>query len=433
MKEETIDFNNLLMGIDSKVKLLNGESVRNINFDNAATTPPFKEVMDTIINLTEYYGSIGRGAGHKSEISTRMYNDSRNRIMDFFNIKDKDKYTVVYVNNTTDGMNKLSKIFSSNPNDIVILTRMEHHSNDLPWRKSCNVRYIEVDETGRLKLDELEGLLVKYNGRVKCVAITGASNVTGYINDIHKIAKIAHKYNAKIVVDGAQLVPHLKINMTGNSKEESIDFLVFSGHKLYAPFGAGAIIGLKESFEKGVAVNEGGGTVEIVLDNKIEYLNPPEKDEAGTPNFFGVIAMAKALECLDKIGFDYIHKKENYLRDRLINGLKCIPGVINYGDINYIWDRLGIAVFNVEFLYHQKVAEILAKEYGISVRQGWFCAHPYCRRLMHLSEKDASLFMKDSTIGMPGMVRVSFGIYNTEKEVDYFLNALDNIVSSNKS
>ncbi|MFQ9674172.1 MAG: aminotransferase class V-fold PLP-dependent enzyme, partial [Clostridium paraputrificum] len=221
------------------------------------------------------------------------------------------------------------------------------------------------------------------------------------------------------------LVPHIRVDMSGKEKDESIDFLVFSGHKLYAPFGSGVIVGLKDEFEEKVPDNEGGGTVNIVLDNSIEYLSPPEKDEAGSPNYFGVVAITKALEELDKIGFDNIKNHEIQLRDKLICGLCSIPRVKTYGDIVNREDRLGIGVFNIDSIYHQKVAEKLAKHYGISVRQGWFCAHPYCRRLMNISEKDTLMLMNNK--GMPGMIRASFGIYNDISEVDYFLNAVEDI------
>lgn len=423
------DFDDIILGIDSKVILRDGSEVRSINFDNAATTPTFKEVIDNIIKYSDYYGSIGRGTGHKSEITTRLYLESRNYILNYFNVPNKDDYTVVYVSNTTDGINKLAKILVKSKDDIIISTRMEHHSNDLPWREACMVDYIEVDKNGRLQLCELEEKLIKYKGKVKYVTMTGASNVTGYVNDIHKAAEIIHRYNAKIIVDGAQLVPHMKVNMSGNTSEQKIDFLVFSSYKLYAPFGSGAIIGTKEDFDSNIPCSEGGGTVNFVMDNEVEYLLSPERDEAGTPNFFGVLGMISALEVLDRIGFSNIHKNELELKKRMIEGLSKIPKINQYGDwdVNNIYDSVGIIVFNIGTLYHQLAAEILAKDYGIAIRQGWFCAHPYCRRLMHISEKAAGAFIKNPNERMPGMLRISFGIYNTKEEVDYFLEAVDNI------
>ena len=429
---DTIDFNQLLVGIDSKITTINNKKVSGINFDNAATTPPFKRTLDVIESLSKYYGSIGRGAGQKAEITTRIYNESRDYLLNYFNVIDKEKYSVVFVDNTTDGMNKLSRILIKDKNEVVISTRMEHHSNDLPWRKVCKVEYVDVDNNGRLLINQIEELLNRNRGQVRYVTITGASNVTGYINDIHKIARIVHKYGAKIIVDGAQLTPHMKVNISGKCKEESIDFFVFSAHKLYAPFGGGVIIGLKEDFKRNVPGNEGGGTVNFVMDNSVEYLEPPEKEEAGTPNYFGVVTMIAALDELNRLDFEKISQREKVLKDRLIRGLKCIPRIILYGDCNNYSDSLGIVVFNLSSIYHQEVAEDLAKIYGISVRQGWFCAHPYCRRLMHISEKVASAFIHDEKIRMPGMIRVSFGIYNQEEEVDYFLESLEEIEKKNR-
>ncbi len=430
MYQEKIDYNKLLIGIDTKVKTLNGKNIRAINFDNSATTPPFKKVIYNIVKLSEYYGSIGRGAGQKAEFTTHIYHEAKNYLLDFFNVRNKENYTVISVANTTDGINRLSRILSKDKSDVILLSRMEHHSNDLPWRKHFTVDYVDVDEKGRLLINEFEEKLVRYNGRVKYISVTGASNVTGYLNEIHKIAKIAHKYNSKIIVDGAQLVPHKRINMSGNNSDEIIDFLIFSGHKLYAPFGGGIIIGPKDEFNMHDTDNEGGGTVNIVMDNWIKYLDTPAKNEAGTPNYFGIVSIVEALRILDNIGFDNIHNNEIKLRNKLFDGLKLIPKIINYGDMDNYEDRLGIGVFNIKSVYHQEVAEELAKIYGILVRQGWFCAHPYCRRLMNLSEKEATNFIYDNNEKMPGMVRVSFGIYNNEKEVDYLLNALEKISKS---
>lgn len=430
--EDNMDnsIHDLMSGIDLEVYTLDKKKVKFTNFDNATTAPPFKSVIEYITKLSEYYGAIGRGAGYKSEITTRLYRESKDYLLDFFNIKEKNKYTVIYVSNTTDGINKLSRIINHKKDEIILSTRMEHHSNDLPWRRRWNVDYIEVDELGRIKLDEYETKIKSYNGKVKYVTVTGASNVTGYINDIHYIAKIAHKYNAKIIVDGAQLVPHVKVDMSGSCEEERIDFLVFSAHKLYAPFGGGAIIGLKEVFDNNMPDNEGGGTVELVMDDSVEYLSSPERDEAGTPNFFGTVAISKALKELDKIGFDQIAKREENLRNKLLDGLTSIPKIINYGDVKNRSDRLGIGVFNIESLNYQDLAQILSKVYGISVRQGWFCAHPYCRRLMNISEKDASAFLNNDNERMPGMIRVSFGVYNEVQEVEYFLDVIEKIVKN---
>ncbi|MCE5222233.1 MAG: aminotransferase class V-fold PLP-dependent enzyme [Clostridium sp.] len=425
--ENKKNIKDLFIGLDEKVCDSNGHCIDGINFDNAATTPPIKSSIEYIENLSNTYASIGRGTGQKAEITTNLYKESKNFLMDFFNIKDKEKYVVIYVNNTTEGINKLAKTLIKEPNEIILTSRMEHHSNDLPWRNRGKVEYIEVDQDGRLKIEELEEKLKTNYGRVKYVSLTGASNVTGYINNIHFIAKLVHKYNAKLIIDGAQLVPHRRVNISGNTDNEQIDFLVFSSHKIYSPFGVGVIIGLKEDFANADPDYLGGGTVELVLDNEITYLPPPDKNEAGTQNFLGVMGLINSLRIINTIGYDYIDRQEKILLDHTLKGFNSIPKVINYGDTKDISDRLGIATFNLENMYHHDVAEILAKKKGISVRHGWFCAHPYCRRLMNVSEADAKEFLENPSKKMMGMVRVSFALYNSIDEVNMFLNALEDI------
>lgn len=419
----------LFIGLDEKVCDSNGNCIDGINFDNAATTPPIKSSIECIEKLSNTYASIGRGTGQKAEITTNLYQESRKFLMDFFNIKNKDKYVVIYVNNTTEGINKLARTFKKDRDEVVLTSRMEHHSNDLPWRNRAKVDYVDVDEQGRLKIEELEEKLNKNYGKVKYVSLTGASNVTGYINDIHFIAKLVHKYGAKLIVDGAQLVPHRKIEIPGKVEEEDIDFLVFSSHKIYSPFGVGVIIGLKEDFKDANPDYVGGGTVDLVLDNEVTYLMPPEKDEAGTPNFLGVMALVNSLKVINSIGYDYIQHHEDALLKRVISGLSSIPKVINYGDCVDISDRLGISTFNIENMYHHDVSEILAKKKGISVRHGWFCAHPYCRRLMKVSESEAKEFLENPLKKMLGMIRVSFAPYNSIDEIDLFLNVVEDICS----
>ena len=287
--------------------------------------------------------------------------------------------------------------------------------------EKCNLKYIEVDSLGRLKLDELEDLLERYNGLVKYVSLTAASNVTGYINDIDYICNLVHKYNAKLIVDGAQIVAHKKVDLSITP----IDYLVFSAHKIYAPFGSGAIVGLKEEFERLNSDFKGGGTVEAVFDSSQVYLLPPEKDEEESPNFFGAIALVQSLKELEKIGFDTIEKNEQILLNHTISGLKSINNIYLMVIIIIFLIRLGIAVFNIKNIYHAEVARLLASLRAIAVRQGAFCAHPYVKRLLGLSEDEASRYLVDSTCTMPGMVRISFGLYNSIDEIDIFLNTLE--------
>lgn len=423
-KENIDDLRKLLIGLDKKVNVDGKGRLVPINFDNAATTPPFKRVMKKVLETSEYYGSIARGDGQKSQLCSDLYEESREYILEYFNAPE-EIYTAIFVGNTTDGLNKLSNILIDNKDDIVITTRMEHHSNDLPWRNKCDLKYAEVDKNGRVKIEEIECLLDKYKERVKYVTITGASNVTGYVNDIKRVAKVAHKYGAKIIVDGAQLIPHKKISMTQEDVNENIDFLVFSGHKVYAPFGSGVIIGLREVFNEKEPSSLGGGTVQIVLDDRQLLLDTPERNEAGTPNLFGAISIAESLKQMDKIGFETIENNERELIAYLIKELKSFEKVILYGDNENISDRLGILVFNIEGMSYEKVGEYLSNIRAIGVRQGGFCSHPYTRRVLGIKDDDLQKYM--SECGTPGLVRVSLGVYNSKKEANIFLDTIEYI------
>ena len=421
-KDNKDDLRKLFVGLDKKVNVEGKGRIIPINFDNAATTPPFKRVMKKILETSEYYGSIERGDGQKSLYCSDLYEESRNYLLKYFNAPE-DIYTAIFVANTTDGLNMLSNILINSKADIVITTRMEHHSNDLPWRGKCNLKYVEVREDGRININDIEELVDKYRERIKYITITGASNVTGYINDIKRIAKLIHKYGGKIIVDGAQLVPHKKVSMCQEDSSENIDFLVFSGHKIYAPFGSGAIIGLKESFNMNPPDSKGGGTVDLVLDDREIWLNTPEKNEAGTPNLFGAVAIMEAMKEVERIGFDTIEKNEKELLKYIIDGLKDLSRVRLYADNENINDRLGILVFTIDGMSYEEVGEKLSEVRGIGVRQGGFCSHPYTRRVLGIADNELQNYISKN--GVPGLVRVSLGIYNTKKEANIFLETIE--------
>lgn len=416
------DLRKLFVGLDKKVNINGKGRIVPINFDNAATTPPFKRVVKRVLETTEYYGSIARGDGQKSQYCSDLYEECRRYILKYFNAPE-EIYTAIFVGNTTDGLNKLSNILINNKDDIVITTRMEHHSNDLPWRNKCDLKYVEVNEDGRININEIKELIERYKEKVKYITITGASNVTGYINDIRKISGLIHKYGGKIIVDGAQLVPHKKIYMYKKDSLENIDFLVFSGHKIYAPFGSGAIIGLRKDFNNNLPDTKGGGTVEYVIDNNQLWLNTPEKNEAGTPNLFGAVAIMEAMKEIENIGFERIEKNEKELLQYLINGLKELNRVKLYADNDCIDDRLGILVFTIDGMKYYEVGEKLSEIKAIGVRQGGFCSHPYTRRVLGIPNNQLQEYINKN--GIPGLVRVSLGIYNSKKEANIFLETVE--------
>lgn len=422
-----------VVGINAHVPLYNGNLAPYVNFDNAASTPTLQPILDKINELMIWYSSIHRGTGFKSQISSELYDLSREIVAHFFGLSLSENHTVIFVKNTTEAINKLAFRFPFEAGDVVLVSRMEHHSNDLPWRRRATVVYIDVDEQGRLLMDDLAAKLRQYEGKVKLVAVTGASNVTGWVNDIHRMAEMAHAYGARILVDAAQLAPHRKINMRPQSDPGHIDFLAFSGHKLYAPFGGGALLGDRDIFETGEPDMVGGGTVAIVSYDKSVYLPPPESDEAGTPNTVGVIAMAKALLVMDEIGMEAIARHEEELTRYALQHMRNIP------DVNILGShqpedaphRLGVIAFNVGDLPHALTAAILNHEGAIGVRNGCFCAHPYLKLLMKITDEEAekmeAAILEGDRSQIPGAVRVSFGIYNTRDEIDQFITILQKI------
>lgn len=425
--EDKNEYRRLFNGIEVPVKLLTGEYVCPINFDNAATTPPLIKVDEFISENIMMYGSVGRG-GHKSSYCTEAYEISKEEVLDFFGLKSDDGYEVIYVKNTTEGLNLLANLLCNHNHSKILTTRMEHHANDLPWRNVAQPFYIEVNKsTGSLELEQLESRLKKAQGTIQYVTITGASNVTGYITPIHEIAKVVHQYGAKLIVDAAQLVAHRAINIKGNAKEEAIDFLVFSGHKMYAPFGSGVVIARKDILEQCPPFLRGGGSVSFVLDHDVYYKHTPYKDEAGTPNFLGVMSIVAAITVLKKIGFDAIQKHEDSLRRRLLSGLKQMSRVILYGD-DLEEERVGVVPFNIQGVNQDRVGKWLQDERGIAVRTGCFCAQPYVMRLLGIEDEKRYDYLMNPKLQTPGMIRASFGLYNTEEEVDEFLNVIEKFV-----
>ncbi|MGL4345034.1 MAG: aminotransferase class V-fold PLP-dependent enzyme [Cellulosilyticaceae bacterium] len=413
------NYRDLFSGIEIPVRLADGSFKIPINFDNGATTPPFKYVDTVLRDSIGMYGAIHRG-GQKALHSTQLYEETRLKILDFVGLSHTDGYCVIYVKNTTEGINLLADELCSQRGAKVLTTRMEHHANDLPWRRNANVFYVEVDEKGQLKLEEFERILRHGQGTIQYVSVTGASNVTGHVTPIHEVAQVAHHYGAKIIVDAAQLIAHQVIDMKGKHKGEEIDFLVFSAHKMYAPFGTGVIVARQELLEEKAPHLLGGGAVRAVLDYDVYFKHSPDKEEAGTPNFLGVMALSAAIDMMNKIGMHQVWSHEQVLKKQMIEGLRSIPKVRLYGD-SQCHKRLGAIPFNIEGTHHSVVADILANEGAIAVREGCFCAHPYVSRLLGVTEQVRYEAMLHPERKQPGMIRASLGLYNTENEVDEFL------------
>lgn len=279
---------NLIVGVDEKIPLENGRFIKGIHFDNAATTPPFKSVIEAIQQFAPWYSSVGRGKGYKSVRTTEIIERTRLNILNFVGGK-ADKHKVIFTKNSTESINLLSHILHQETNKrYVFVSEMEHISNDLPWRNYFEVEYIAVNEDGQISLEDLKVKLKALQGQVALVSITGASNVTGIINPIYEAAALTHQYGATIHVDAAQYIPHESIEMMRHNKRENIDFLSFTGHKLYAPFGTAVLIGTKEQFHEAEPLLKGGGTAQIATHSLVQWNDAPERFEGGTPNVMGL-------------------------------------------------------------------------------------------------------------------------------------------------
>jgi len=422
-----------IVGIDRQVPLLDGRFVTYTNLDNAASTPVLREVLKTVNEFMPWYSSVHRGAGFKSRIATQAYEDARRIVAGFVGANERE-HIVIFGKNTTEAINKLAARLALQPDDVVLVSQLEHHSNDLPWRATpARVLHVGCDTLGRFDAAHLDRLLREHAGRVKLLAVTGGSNVTGTLPDVHRLAEKMHAAGAQIFVDCAQLAPHRAIDIRALDDPAHLDYVALSAHKMHAPFGTGGLIGRRDTFERGAPEQRGGGTIEFVSLDEIDWAPAPDRDEAGTPNVVGAVALAAAVQSLQRIGMDAIARHEVELTAHALERFARIEGLRVYGDADptHAAGRLGVIAFNLEGLSHAYVAAVLSSEFGIGVRNGCFCAHPYLTHLLGLSPLEVQDLRADIAAGdrraMPGMVRVSFGSYNSFEDVDLVADALERV------
>ncbi|UCG23324.1 MAG: aminotransferase class V-fold PLP-dependent enzyme [Chloroflexota bacterium] len=432
VQSEHLDLRSRIVGFDQQVPLLDGRLVRYVNLDNAASTPALRDVMEAVERFMPYYSSVHRGTGFKSRLSTVAYDQAHEVIARFVGANHETN-TVIFGKNTTEAVNKLSYRLPIAEDSVVLSTQMEHHSNDLPWRRRAKVVHIMVTPEGRLDEEDFDRQLRRYAGQVALVAVTGASNVSGFIQPIHRLARKAHEAGALILVDAAQFAPHRQVDMKADDDPEHLDFVALSAHKMYAPFGTGALIGPNEVFLQSAPEYPGGGTVDVVTLDDVHWAGMPDRDEAGSPNVVGAVAMAAAAQVLMEIGMDKVADHEEKLIAYTLERLGRIPGVRVYGETNpaRASEKVGAIPFNLEGVSHFLLAAILGYEGGIGVRSGCFCAHPYVVHLLQMEEAEASTWRQQMLQGdkseMPGMVRASFGCYNGADDVDRLLEMIERV------
>jgi selenocysteine lyase/cysteine desulfurase len=393
-----------------------------ISLDGAASTGALPAVAERVAEFLPWYGSIHRATGYKSRLATAAYEDARADALAFAGKQDSSDLAVI-CRNTTDAINHLAYRLQLSKDDVVVTTVVEHHANFLPWGRVARRRYVECGPDGTFSVDQVAATLDEHP-KPRLLAITGASNVTGWLPPLSLILDAAHERGVPVLVDAAQLAPHLPL-------PADADFLAWSGHKMYAPFGAGVLIGPTEVFSRGEPLLFGGGAVDIVDLDEVVWTDPPDREEAGSPNVVGAVAMGTAMRELTAIGWSEIRAHEKMLATQLRAGLTAIPGVTVLGP-SLETPTLAVASFVADDVPHALMAARLGAEYGIGVRHGCFCAHPYLIRLLGVSHEEQAAFRQGVRSGdrrlVPGAVRASATLSTTTEEIEAFLSAVAEIM-----
>ena len=379
-----------------------------IYFDNAATTQKPKAVLDRIMYGYEHLNAnIHRGVHFLSQKATEAHEEARKFVASYINAASSDE--IIFTRGTTEAINLVAFSYGEyacSEGDEIVISVMEHHSNIVPWqmlceRKGMKLRIIPINEKGELNPDVFRSLI---NTRTKLVAITHVSNVLGTINPVKEIIKAAHAGNVPILIDGAQAIPHINVDM----QDLDADFYVFSGHKVYAPTGIGVLYGKREWLEKIPPYQGGGEMIQTVTFEKTTYNELPFKFEAGTPDYIGSTALAEALRYIEQTGIDRIAAYEDELTRYATNRLMEIDGMKIFGTSEHKSAVISFLVGNI----HPYDIGMLLDTLGIAVRTGHHCAQPLMDEL-----------------GIPGTVRASFSFYNTKDEVDAFIESLKRVVN----
>jgi cysteine desulfurase / selenocysteine lyase len=384
-------------------KKINGKEL--VYLDNASTTQKPYTVIDSITDFYSNYNSnIHRAVYQLAEEATNMYEQSREKIANFINVRPEE---IIFTRNTTESINLIAHSWARTnlkKDDVIVITEIEHHSNIVPWQILCQERgtrleYVGIDGNGFLDLEYMIELIS--SRKVKLVSLSHMSNVLGTIVPIERIIKIAHEHDIPVLVDGAQSVPHMPINV----KNMDCDFLVFSAHKMLGPTGVGILYAKKEYLDKMAPFMGGGDMIKEVFKFHTNYNDVPYKFEAGTPNIADVVGFSAAIEYLEKIGMENIRKHEIYLTEYALESMSSLDYITVYGprDTKY---RGGVISFNIADIHPHDLATIM-NDHGIAIRSGHHCAQVLMERL-----------------DVPATSRASFYIYNTKEEIDKFVNAI---------
>lgn len=407
-----------LVGDAVAVPCVDGSERRYIALDSAASTAALPAVADAVSGFLPWYSSVHRGAGYKSRVATEAYEDARAAALAFSGRSGRQDVAII-CRNTTEAINHLAYRLGLDSDDVVLTTVVEHHANLLPWGRVARRRYVECDQDGTFDVDRVRTAL-DVPPRPKLLAMTGASNVTGWLPPLNEIIGVAHERGVPVLIDAAQLAAHHPLPVDA-------DYLAWSGHKMYAPFGAGILLGPATTFASGDPFLAGGGAVDLVDLEEVVWTDPPEREEAGSPNVIGAIALHAAMLELCSLGWPAVMEHEAALATRLRTGLAAISGVRLLGP-SLDTPTLAIASFVVEGVPHALAAARLSAEFGIGVRHGCFCAHPYLLRLLRLTPAEVARYraavLEGNRQQMPGAVRASACLATTPDEIDALVEAV---------
>jgi cysteine desulfurase/selenocysteine lyase len=428
---------NAFIGLDTVYPLASGEQQVRRYLDSSASTLMMRPALETATAYLQHYANTHTTVHTSAKITSSVMQWAHERIVTFLNADPTRYASILMGSGTTAAVNRIANGMAAlrPERDVVLVSMMEHHSNDLPHRQHAGkVEHIplEVEGTyaGEVDLQALEQLLETYKGRVNYVAVTGVSNVTGIINPVGRIAELVHRYDAYLLVDGAQMVAHMPVNL----ERDDIDLFVFSGHKIYAPGSPGVLVGKQSLLSKLEPNQLGGGMVSSVTPHGYQLEEGLEaREEAGTPNIFGTVILACALEVFDQIGMENVFQQEQALIEQVIETLSGCSDLKIYGD-THSTRRVGSVAFNIDGLDHGLVAALLNDYYGIAVRNECFCAHPYVKEMLkeELFSLDIEADSDEEELFLVnlkrGMVRASFGLYTTAEDIAALGDALRDIV-----
>ncbi|WP_285725366.1 aminotransferase class V-fold PLP-dependent enzyme [Psychromicrobium xiongbiense] len=396
-----------VVGGELSAPLVQGGERRYVNLDYAASAPALEQVADYLQQILPYYASVHRGAGYASQISTSVYENARTIVRQAVGGRADD--AVIFTRNTTDALNLLSHCLPEGGE--VLYLDIEHHANLLPWQALPH-RSVLAGSTIAETLEVLERELSISS--VALLAVTGASNVTGEVLPVAELARLAHRYGARIVIDAAQLIPHRRLEIAA----WEVDYVAFSGHKLYAPFGSGVLLGRPDWLDAGTPHLAGGGAVREVKLESVSWAEGPARHEGGTPNVLGAATLARALQVIGSLEESSWQHHEEQLREYLVTGLETIDGVSVHrlfeDSVQYPQTgSIGVVNFSVEGYDAGLVAAVLSAEFAVGVRDGRFCAHPLLRRL-----------------GLPtGSLRASFGLGSRRADAERLIEGVRSLVA----